>query len=79
MIVWYTRAFALLCLMLVRPFTVWAYRYTRPSRHHYLRGVWQEPVDVVIARSSLDRLRRANLSVDTMEMSRRMLTAAFAS
>jgi len=62
-------------MILARPAVSWAHRYARPARHRVAPWWLFEPVDLMIARSALERLRYTHLSIDTAELNRKALTA----
>jgi hypothetical protein len=72
-VTWHLRTAALYLAIMARPFMTWLARYRRPARHHQVIGVLFEPVDVMIGRAALERLRRTHLFVDTAELDRRAL------
>lgn len=69
MIMWKLRAAVFALLYAARPFTVWLYRYRRPTRHHVksLQRAGLEAIraDLIVLRQFNERVRRAQLSVET--------------
>jgi hypothetical protein len=69
MIMWKLRAALFALLKTARPLTVWAYRYTRPTRHHVRSlqkaGIEAIRADMLILAQYNERVRRAKLSLET--------------
>lgn len=71
MIMWKLRAAVFALLYAARPFTVWLYRYRRPTRHHVksLQRAGLEAIraDLIVLRQFNERVRAAQLSRETSE------------